>query len=68
MRNNFIASVGKTAVKGFRDKIKALGTHKKTGNEIDMIAVLLNPTIRGWMNYLGKFNQFVSDEICTTVY
>lgn len=56
MRNNFIASVSKTAAKGFRDKIKALEIHKRTGCKIDMIAELLNPMIRGWMNYFGKFN------------
>lgn len=56
MRNSFIASVSKTAAKGFRDKIKALEIHKRTGCKIDMIAELLNPMIRGWMNYFGKFN------------
>lgn len=56
MRNNFIASVSKTAAKDFRDKIKALEIHKRTGCKIDMIAELLNPMIRGWMNYFGKFN------------
>ena len=56
MRNNFIASVSKTAAKGFRDKIKALEIHKKIGCKIDMIAELLNPMLRGWMNYFGKFN------------
>ena len=56
MRNNFIASVSKTAAKGFRDKIKALEIHKKTGCKIDIIAEMLNPMIRGWMNYFGKFN------------
>ena len=56
MRNNFIASVSKTAAKGFSDKIKALEIHKRTGCKIDLIAELLNPMIRGWMNYFGKFN------------
>ncbi len=47
MRNNFIASVSKTAAKGFGDKIKALEIHKRTWCKIDMIAGLLNPMIRG---------------------
>lgn len=33
-----------------------MGTHKKTGCKIDIIAEILNPLIRGWMNYFGKFN------------
>ena len=53
---NFIASVSKTSAKTFRDKIKSLEIHKKTGCKINMIAEILNPMLRGWMNYFGKFN------------
>lgn len=56
MRSNFIASVSKTSAKTFRDKIKSLEIHKKTGCKIDMIAEILNPMLRGWINYFGKFN------------
>ena len=56
MRYNFIASVSKTAAKNFREKIKSLEIHKKTGCKIDNIAEILNPMIRGWMNYFGRFN------------
>lgn len=55
-RLNFIASVSKTSAKTFRDKIKKLEIHKKTGCKIDMIAEMLNPLLRGWINYFGKFN------------
>jgi group II intron reverse transcriptase/maturase len=54
---NFIASASKKANKIFRAKIKALKIHKKTGCKIDMIAELLNPIVRGWVNYFGKYNQ-----------
>ena len=55
-RSNFIASVSKASAKTFRDKIKSLEIHKKTGCKINMIAEILNPMLRGWMNYFGKFN------------
>lgn len=55
-RSNFIASVSKTSAKTFRDKIKSLEIYKKTGCKIDMIAEILNPLLRGWINYFGKFN------------
>ena len=55
-RLNFIASVSKTSAKAFRDKIKMLEIRKKTGCKIDMIAEILNPMLRGWINYFGKFN------------
>ena len=42
IRNNFIASVSKTAGKGFRDKINALEIHKKTGCKIEIITEMLN--------------------------
>ena len=58
-RYNFIASVSKTAAENFRDKIKVLEIHKKTGCKIDVIAEILNSMIRRWMNYFGKFNLSV---------
>lgn len=56
MRSNFIASVSKASAKAFRDKIKSLEIHKRTGCKIDIIAEILNPMLRGWINYFGKFN------------
>lgn len=55
-RNNFIASVSKKSAKAFREKIKILEIHKKTGCNISIIAEMLNPMTRGWINYFGKFN------------
>lgn len=56
MRNNFLCYVSKKSGKRFRDKIKKLEIHKKTGSTIQMISERLNPMIRGWMNYFGKYN------------
>lgn len=56
MRNNFICYVSKQSGKAFRDKIKALEIHKRTGSTIQMISEMLNPLIRGWMNYFSKYN------------
>ncbi|WP_394920288.1 group II intron maturase-specific domain-containing protein [uncultured Robinsoniella sp.] len=56
VRHNFIALVSNASSKNFRDKVKAMETHKKTGCKIDIIAEILNPFIRGWMNYFGRFN------------
>ncbi|MGB8451269.1 MAG: group II intron maturase-specific domain-containing protein [Anaerocolumna sp.] len=30
--------------------------HKKTGCKIEMIAEVINPMVRGWINYFGKYN------------
>lgn len=56
IRYNFITSVSKSSSKNLRDKIKSMEIHKKTGCKINIIAEMLNPLIRGWMNYFGKFN------------
>ena len=56
IRYNIIASVSKASSKNFREKIKAMEVHKKTGCKIDIIAEMINPLVRGWMNYFGKFN------------
>ncbi|WP_279279296.1 group II intron maturase-specific domain-containing protein [Sporotomaculum syntrophicum] len=51
-----MASASKNSNKAFRDKIKTLEIHRKTGCKIDMIAEVINPTIRGWTNYFCKYN------------
>jgi len=53
---NFLPAVSKKAAKAFRDKIKAMRIHSFTGSEIEMIAEMINPTVRGWLNYFTKYN------------
>lgn len=57
LQMNFIASVSKKTEQALKDKVKALEIHKRTGSKIEMIAGMLNPILRGWMNYFGKFNR-----------
>ncbi|CAI3237667.1 MAG: group II intron reverse transcriptase/maturase [Clostridium sp.] len=56
MRNNFIASASVKACKSLRDKIKELNLHKMTGSNINIIAEIINPMVRGWINYFSKYN------------
>ena len=56
LRNNFIASASQKACKNIRDKIKELKLHKMSGSSINIIAQLINPIVRGWINYFGKYN------------
>ncbi|NMD42956.1 MAG: group II intron reverse transcriptase/maturase [Firmicutes bacterium] len=57
LQMNFLASVSQKAEQMLKDKVKALEMHKKTGSKIEIIAEMLNPVLRGWMNYFGKFNR-----------
>lgn len=52
---NFLPSVSKRSAKVFREKIKSLELHKKTGSKIEMIAELINPIVGGWLNYFSAF-------------
>lgn len=54
---NFLASVSKKACQNLKDKIKSMEIHKRSGLKIDMIAEIINPTVRGWMNYFGRYNK-----------
>ena len=54
---NFIASMSKASGKAMRDKVKALELHKMTGSKIEMVAQVLNPMVRGWMNYFSRYNK-----------
>ena len=56
LRNNFIASASQKACKNLRDKIKELKLHKMSGSSINIIAKSINPIVRGWINYFGKYN------------
>ncbi|AZU60839.1 group II intron reverse transcriptase/maturase [Neobacillus mesonae] len=53
---NFLPSVSKKSGKSFRSKIKAMNIHKFTGCNIQIIAEMINPMIRGWLNYFTKYN------------
>ncbi len=53
---NFIASASKKSNKAFRNKLRSLELHKKTGCKIEMIAEEINPMVRGWINYFGRYN------------
>lgn len=53
---NFLPSVSEKSAKAFRDKIKAMRIHSYTGSKIEMIAEMLSPMVRGWLNYFTKFN------------
>jgi RNA-directed DNA polymerase len=54
---NFIVLVSKKAQQTLKDKIKGLEIHKRTDSKIEIIVEVLNPILRGWINYFGKFNR-----------
>ena len=56
LRNNFSVSASQKACKSLRNKIKEMELHKMTGSNINIIAEIINPIVRGWINYFNKYN------------
>ena len=54
-RLGFLPRVSRSAAKHLKDRIKALKLERMAGSPIERIAELLNPIIRGWTNYYGRF-------------
>jgi RNA-directed DNA polymerase len=53
----FNPAVSNEAKKHLKDTIKKFNLHKGTLKEVENIAEVLNPIIRGWVNYFWKFNK-----------
>jgi group II intron reverse transcriptase/maturase len=54
----FDLAISKTSRKKIVGEINKLGFHKWTGHDLSDIAKVLNPKIRGWLNYFGKFRRY----------
>jgi RNA-directed DNA polymerase len=53
---SFLPAVGTSALKAFRDKIRAMQLPRKwVGASLSDLAEVLNPMIRGWAHYFGAF-------------
>ena len=51
----FTPGVGRAATKKFVNRVKAWEIHRQTGRSLQEIAKLVNPVVRGWMNYFKHF-------------
>lgn len=57
VKQNFLASVSKGACQSLKQKIKSLEIHKNRASKIEIIAEIINPILRGWINYFGAYNK-----------
>ena len=51
----FGPGASKEAIKKMNEQVKSWRLHRRTGHTIGEIAREINPVIRGWMQYYGKF-------------
>lgn len=52
---NFSPAVSNSATKSMRQTLRSRGLHNRSDRSIDDLARMLNPMIRGWVNYYGRF-------------
>jgi RNA-directed DNA polymerase len=54
---SFTPAVSKQSLKAMKHKIKSKRYVKRTDMSIEEIAEDINPVLRGWINYYGRFNR-----------
>jgi group II intron reverse transcriptase/maturase len=54
----FDLAISKSSRKKIVDEIRQLDFHRWTGHDLADIAKVLNPKIRGWLNYYGRFRKY----------
>jgi group II intron reverse transcriptase/maturase len=53
---SFSPAISKKAVQKISDEIRSWQLHRRTASSIADLAQMLNPKLRGWFNYYGRFN------------
>ena len=52
---SFLPAVSGSAAKSMRQEIRRWRLHLWTSNDLQDIAAFINPIVRGWINYYGRF-------------
>jgi group II intron reverse transcriptase/maturase len=52
---SFSPAISKKAVQKICDEIRSWQLHRRTASSIEDLAKMLNPKLRGWFNYYGRF-------------
>lgn len=53
----FNPAVSRRALKAMSQEVKQWQLHRRTGSELEDLAKAINPVVRGWLNYYGRFNR-----------
>jgi RNA-directed DNA polymerase len=51
----FIPAISRKASTAIRQTVRQWRIHRMTALEMEEIAMIVNPVIRGWINYYGRF-------------
>jgi RNA-directed DNA polymerase len=55
MFSAFLPAVSKDALKRMSEEVRSWRLHLRSGTELEDIAAWVNPVVRGWMTYYGRF-------------
>jgi RNA-directed DNA polymerase len=53
--NSFLPAIGKDALKKISAEVQSWRLYNRTGQDLIDVARDINPIVRGWMQYYGKF-------------
>jgi RNA-directed DNA polymerase len=52
---SFSPAVSNTAAKSMRQEIRWWRLHRRSNSTLQQLAQAINPVVRGWINYYGRF-------------
>ena len=52
---SFLPAISRQALKKLSETVRSWRLHRRTGSTSAELAALINPVVRGWMNYYGRF-------------
>ena len=63
MFTGFLPAVGKDALKRMSEEVRSWRIHLRTGTELEDLAAWINPIVKGWMNYYGRYYRTALDRL-----
>lgn len=64
---NFLPAVSRKSMRSMREKMNRWQTLKTAGCQIEDIAAEINPVVKGWINYYGKFYKTKLKDFMRTI-
>jgi RNA-directed DNA polymerase len=63
MFTGFLPAVSKDALKRMSEEVRSWRIHLRTGTELRDLAAWINPIVRGWMTYYGRYYRTALDRL-----
>ncbi len=63
MFTGFLPAVSKDALKRMSEEVRSWRIHLRTGTELEDLAAWINPIVRGWMTYYGRYYRTALDRL-----